>query len=113
MVLYRTMDVLGVLSNIESAEQMLTKTESDYIFQGRVDAAWTSSGNGTWDYKSGSDPRTSLKGQRSCTQLFGSGIWTIRRCNFGCITISMRRRRKRLQVAVSCTSVQSLARYHR
>ena len=63
MVLYRTMDVLGVLSNIESAEQMLTKTESDYIFQGRVDAVRTSSGNvELWDYKSGSDPRDLVKG---------------------------------------------------
>lgn len=63
MVLYRTMDDLGVLSNIESAEQMLTKTESDYIFQGRVDAVRASSGDvELWDYKSGSDPRDLIKG---------------------------------------------------
>lgn len=68
MVLYRSMDSLGILSNIESAEQMLTKTENDYVFQGRVDAVKTTSGAvQLWDYKSGSDPRALVSGAKGAT----------------------------------------------
>ena len=66
MILHRTMDSLGILERVESAEQMLTKTDENYIFQGRIDAV---RGHGSaapelWDYKTGTDPRRILKRSR-------------------------------------------------